>query len=67
MVFLGADFDTIAQAGDLGAGADQALSMRAGHYSAPMAFVAHSTAAYAVSGTVMSFTCLLYTSDAADE
>jgi hypothetical protein len=55
VVFLGADFDTTAQAGDLGAGADQALSMRAGHYSASMAFVAHSTAAYALAGTAISF------------
>jgi Mg-chelatase subunit ChlD len=55
VVFLGADFDTTAQAVDLGAGADQALSMRAGHYSASMAFVARSTAAYALAGTAMSF------------
>jgi len=55
VVFLGADFDTMAQAGDLGAGVDQALNLRAGHYSASMAFVARSTAAYAVSGAAMSF------------
>jgi uncharacterized protein YegL len=56
VVFLGADFDTMAQAADLGARADQALNMRTGHYSASMAFVAHSTAAYATSGTAMTFT-----------
>jgi hypothetical protein len=56
VVFLGADFDTTAQAGDLGAGVDQALSMRAGHYSASMEIVARSTAAYAIAGTAMSLT-----------
>jgi hypothetical protein len=55
VVFLGADFDTMAQAADLGADADQALSMQAGHYSASMAFVARSTAAYAIAGAAMSF------------
>jgi uncharacterized protein YegL len=54
VVFLGADFDTMAQAADLGARAGQALNMQAGHYSASMAVIAHSTAAYALAGTAMS-------------
>ena len=54
VVFLGADFDTSAQAGDLGAEAHQALSMQAGHDSASMEVVARSTSAYALAGTAMS-------------
>jgi hypothetical protein len=55
VVFLGADFDAMRQAKDLGAHAAQALNLRAGRYSAAMDVVARSTVAYAVSGTAMSF------------
>jgi hypothetical protein len=55
VVFLGADFDTSAQAGDLGTGVGQTLSMQAGHYSVAMAFVTRSTAAYSLEGIAMSF------------
>ncbi len=54
MVFLGADFDTRHQASELGASTDQALTLNGGSYSVSMGMVAHSTVAYAVSGSAMT-------------
>ena len=55
VVFLGADFDTRHQAGELGASTGEALTLHGGSYSVSMGVVAHSTVAYAVTGSAMAF------------
>jgi hypothetical protein len=55
VLFLGADFDAVSQAGGLGVVMDKALNMTSGHYGAAVAAMASSTVGYAAAGTPMNF------------